>query len=351
MILYEDNGNAFSNFDPLLGQWVPDAVYSNDFTFSRDVISAYSTWSSKAGKFSYQLGLRGEYTNRSIKQITLDEEYDYRKFSLFPSVHLTRELGKNQQLQASFSRRINRPGRNVLNPFPQYIDNQTIVTGNPEVRPELTGSWELNYQKQVKIGMISLETFYRQSNDLISSVLELDEDGIFYMTSRNSNRSHSAGAEFMVNIQPVNWFRFMTSGSSYYYLLDDESLAADAEESTFTWNMNSNAIFLISPSTRLSLSGMYTGPSINVQGRTSGAFMLNGGFSQSFLGQKLSLSLGFRDILGTYKIKSTSSGDNFTFSSNIIPEQQVVTLTLTYNFNNFQRRMDQQESIDMNFIR
>jgi outer membrane receptor protein involved in Fe transport len=286
-----------------------------------------------------------------MKQITLDEEYDYKKFSLFPSVHLTREFTNNQQVQASYSRRINRPGRNVLNPFPQFIDNQTIVAGNPQVKPEFTGSWELNYQKQIKIGMVSLETFYRQSNDLISSVLEVNDEGIFYMTSKNSNRSHTAGAEYMVNIQPINWFRFMTSGSAYYYLLDDESIAAEAEKGTFTWNMNSNAIFLLSSSTRISLSGIYTGPSINIQGRTSGAFMLNGGLSQSFLSQKLSLSLGFRDILGTYKIKSVSSGDNFKFNTNIIPEQQVVTLTLTYNFNNFQRRVDQQESIDMNFIR
>jgi hypothetical protein len=67
--------------------------------------------------------------------------------------------------------------------------------------------------------------------------------------------------------------------------------------------------------------------------------------------QKLSLSLGVRDILGSYKIKTVSRDTNFEFYSNIFPEARVATLTVTYNFNNFQRRMDQQESIDMNFIR
>jgi hypothetical protein len=143
----------------------------------------------------------------------------------------------------------------------------------------------------------------------------------------------------------------MISGSGYYYLLDDETISTGVDESTFTWNMNSNLIFLFTPTTRFSLQGMYTGPSINIQGRTEGAFMLNAGLSQSLLKQKLNLSLGFRDILGSYKIKSTSSGDNFNVITIAIPEQRVLTLTATYNFNNYQRRTDQQESLDMNFIR
>ena len=347
----ETNGNEFSNYDHNGGTWVPDATYTNDFAFRRDVVSAYTIWSSQLGKFSYQVGLRGEYTDRNIDQITLDEQFDYEKFSFFPSFHLTRTLKENQQLQLSYSRRINRPDRNVLNPFPQFVDNQTIVKGNPEVRPEFTGSWELNYQKQVKIGFLSAETFYRQSNDLISSVIAVDEEGSVFMTSGNSDRSHSAGGEFMANMQPVNWLRFMVSGSVYYYLLDDESISEGADESTITWNTNSSVVFLLSPNTRISFSGIYNGPSINIQGRTSGAFMLNTGVSQSFMNQRLNLSLGVRDILGSYRIKTVSRDTNFEFSSNIMPEARVATLTVTYNFNNFQRRMDQQESLDMNFIR
>ena len=350
-LMTDSDKNDFSNYDHIAGDWVPDNIYSNEFAFSRDVWSGYATWSSGLGRFNYQLGLRGEYEYRTIDQITLGEEYNYDKISLFPTIHITRPMKNNQQLQLSYSRRINRPNWNVLNPFPQFIDDQTIAKGNPQVRPEYTGSWELNYQRQVKIGSFSAESFYRQSNDLISSIVTTDEEGALYLTSANANRSHSAGLEFMFNLQPVNWIRMMISGSGYYYLLDDETISTGVDESTFTWNMNSNLIFLFTPTTRFSLQGMYTGPSINIQGLTEGAFMLNAGLSQSLLKQKLNLSLGFRDILGSYKIKSTSSGDNFNVITIAIPEQRVLTLTATYNFNNYQRRTDQQESLDMNFIR
>jgi outer membrane receptor protein involved in Fe transport len=351
MVLTEENDNSFRNYNSIEGTWANDDEYSNRFTMNRNVHSLYTTFSSAIGKLSFQAGLRGEYVDRLLTQVTAGDVYNYEKFNIFPSAHITRTIKDNQQLQLSFSRRINRPGRNVLNPFPQFLDNQTIVKGNPEVRPEFTGSWELNYQRQIKIGSLSAETFYRQSNDLITNVVVVDEAGTAFMTSDNSDRSHSAGAEFMANLQPVNWFRVMGSGSVYYYLLDDSRLAADAEKSTVSWSMNTNLIFTATPSTRISLAGVYTGPSITVQGSTGGAFMLNGGVTQSMMKQKLTLSLGVRDILGTYKFKSTSSGENFNFITSIRPEHRVATLTVTYNFNNFQRRMDQQESMDMNFIR
>ena len=272
-IMSDSDNNSFRNFDHGSGTWLPDNLYSNEFSFNRDIWSVYTTWSSGLGKFNYQLGLRGEYEYRTIDQITLNEEYNYDKFSLFPTVNVTRPMKENQQVQLSYSRRINRPNWNMLNPFPQFIDEQTIAKGNPQVRPEYTGSWELNYQRQVKIGFLSAESFYRQSNDLITSVVIVDDEGTVFLTSGNANRSHSAGLEFMANLQPVKWLRFMVSGSSYYYLLDDDLQSPDTDESTFTWNMNSNFIFLFTPNTRFSLQGVYTGPSINPQGRTSGAFM------------------------------------------------------------------------------
>lgn len=351
MVLTEENDNNFRNYNSIEGTWAIDNEFSNRFTMNRNVHALYATFSSAAGKLSYQAGVRGEYVDRLLTQVTAGDVYNYEKFNLFPSAHITRTFKDNQQLQLSFSRRINRPGRNVLNPFPQFLDNQTIVKGNPEVRPEFTGSWELNYQRQIKTGLLSAETFYRQSNDLITSVVVVDETGTAFITSDNSDRSHSAGGEFMVNLQPVNWFRVMSSGSVYYYLLDDARLASDAESSTVSWRMNTSLIFTATPTTRISVAGVYNGPSITIQGRTNGAFMLNGGVTQSLMKQKLTLTLGVRDILGTYKIRSTSAGENFNFITSLRPEQRVATLTVTYNFNNFQRRTDQQESMDMNFIR
>lgn len=64
-----------------------------------------------------------------------------------------------------------------------------------------------------------------------------------------------------------------------------------------------------------------------------------------------SLTLGVRDILSTYRIQLESYGQGLEVITDLRPESPVLTLTLTYNLNNYQRRAQDQEAMDLNFIR
>lgn len=347
----EKTDNIFRNYNNATSEWEINAAFSNRYNYRNIINAVYTTWSGKFGKFSYQAGLRGEINNRLFDQITLDDQFNYDKFSLFPSGNITRTLPKDQQLQLSYSRRINRPGRNSLNPFPQFIDYQTVAKGNPYVRPEYVNSFEMSYQKRIKTGFMSVQGYYRNVNDIIAGIVESDSLGNITLTSRNANRSHSAGTELMGNFQLKKWFRMMLSGNVYYYKLQDKTTTSPVNKDAVTWTANSNLIFMITPNTIFSLTGRYTGPSITVQGSQSGNFMLNTGLNQTFLKKKASLSLGIQDLLGTYTIKSIQKSDNLVFNTEIKPERRVVTLTFTYNFNNFQRRSGAQDQLDMNILR
>ncbi len=107
----------------------------------------------------------------------------------------------------------------------------------------------------------------------------------------------------------------------------------------------------VNPSAEIfTLSAIYNGPSITLQGTQSATYMINGGIRQTFLKNKASLALSVRDIFKTFKIESIMSGEGYKTIANIIPEQQVVTMTFTYNFNNYRQRA-QNEQMDLNFIR
>ena len=347
----ETTDNIFRNYNNLTAMWETNALYTNMYEYNNYINSVYTTWSGKLGKFQYQGGIRAELNNRHFDQLTLDEQFAYDKFSLFPSGNITRTLPKDQQIQASYSRRINRPGRNSLNPFPQFIDYQTIAKGSPYIRPEYINSLEISYQKRIKTGFFSVQAYYRNVNDIITSIVSTDGSGNVTMTSANANRSHSAGTELMANMQLKKWFRFMTSGNLYYNKLIDKTMTPSVDKDAVTWNLNSNLVFMVTPATSFSVTGRYTGPSITVQGSQSGSFVMNIGLNQTVLKKKGSLSLGVQDILGTYRIKSTSETDNLVFNMNVRPEQRVVTLTFTYNFNNYKRRNGAQDQMDMNLLR
>jgi len=349
--LKENTNNIFRNYNNTSGEWETNSAYTNKYNYNNFINALYTTWSGKSGKFSYQGGLRAELNNRLFDQITLDEQFRYNKFSFFPSGNITLTLPKDQQLQLSYSRRINRPGRNSLNPFPQFIDYQTIAKGNPYLRPEYVNSFELSYQKKTKTGFLSAQAYYRKVNDIRAQIVSTDGSGNVILTSTNANMSHSAGTELMANLQLRKWFRLVTSGNIYYNKLVDKTMTPAVDKDAISWTLNTNMIFTVSTKTSFSLTGRYNSPSITVQGSQSGNFMLNLGLNQSVLKKKGSLSLGLQDVLGTYQFKTKSETDNLIFNMKVKPESRVMTLTFTYNFNNFQRRNGTQDQMDMNLVR
>ena len=122
------------------------------------------------------------------------------------------------------------------------------------------------------------------------------------------------------------------------------------DNSSFVWTTNFSSIFLPTKTTRLSLSAIYNGPSINLQGKQKATYMINLGIRQEIFKRKASLALSVRDLFATFKIENELNGEGYTTIVSIKPESRVATLTFTYNFNNYRQRA-QDESMDLNFIR
>ncbi len=349
-IMLEDNDHMLENYDFNLQEWIEDPFFTNHFSLNHGINAGYFTWGATLGKFNYQLGLRAEFTDRKIDQHATGDSYEYNRFSLFPSANITTTINEKIQLQMSYSRRINRPNRNQLNPFPQYADNQLIVQGNPDLKPEFIDSFEFGFQDQVKIGFLSAEAYYRRVSGLITNTITPDGDGVMYQQFINANKSHSAGSELMANIQPVPWMRIIASGNIYYYYLDDEMMYEENDNSSLMWTTNLSGIFLPTKTTRLSLSAIYNGPGINIQGTQKATYMINLGIRQEMFKRKASLALSVRDLFATFKYENELRGEGYTTIVSMKPESRVATITFTYNFNNFRQRV-QEESMDLNFIR
>lgn len=349
--LFRDYTNfRYQDIDEVTQEWVINPDFSNEFLLKRYIYAGYGIWSGKLSKFSYSLGLRGEYTDRMINQITLDEYDRTGLMSIFPSGSASMELPKDQSLQFSFSRRINRPAGMMLNPFPQYVDNQTIRVGNPDLAPEFIQSYELAYQKQTKLGLVTSQVYYRRVKDVSSFGMTLNESGQVILLPLNANRSHSTGLELTGNIMAAQWLRFMASSNLYYYVLQDESMLDNVANETVSWNARLNSMFMFGANTRFVVSANYTGPTVMLQGRMGGNFLLNLGLTQMFFKRQATLTLGVRDILKTGRTRLENYSEGLTVITEMFPEAPMVTLTFTYNLNNFQQRVEE-EQLDLNFIR
>ncbi len=351
LTLYHDQSDFnYSDFDEETAAWITNDLYSNDFLLLRDIYAAYGMWSGKIKKMNYTLGLRGEFTDQTLDQKTLEDQYHSTKLDVFPSGSASWELPKSQSLQFSFSRRITRPSGMELNPFPQFVDNATLRVGNPDLKPQYTQSFELSWQKQVKAGSVSAQGYYRRERDINSFGIELDEMNRTILKPVNANLSHSSGVELNGNLQAAKWIRLIANTNLYYYILQDPSMPDTLTNSNLTWSARVNGIFLMGANTRFVVTGNYTGPSIMLQGRLAGNFMLNLGLTQTMLKRQASLTLGVRDLLRTGRSKLDMYSQGVNVFTNIRTEAPMVTLTFTYNLNNYQQRVEE-EQMNLNFIR
>jgi outer membrane receptor protein involved in Fe transport len=332
-----DKGDyIFENYDPDRNEWIYDSTLSNTLDYLDAIQSLYGTFTGKLQKFGYQAGLRAEYDNRYINQITLEEAYRYEKMHFFPSFYVSYELPLKMQLQFSYSRRIERPDERDLNPFKEYMDNQNVRVGNPALIPEFTNSFELNYQLPFKKNFISLETFYRHTNNVITRYTVYDSvNNVFINTQQNADKDVSLGAELMANLALTRWWQFNLTGNLFRYTLSGENEGEYVTRNTISWGGNTNMTFKLKWDTRIQLTSMYRGPSVTLQGERKGFFFTNIAVRKDLFSKKLSITVNVRDIFRTAKNSFTSSGSNFYTFNEMRRESPVVMLMLSYRINNY----------------
>ena len=323
--------------------WVNNPLFSTSFDYSSNIQSLYSTFSHAGEGFSYQLGLRGEYTDRSISSVGVAATHKFNQYDFFPTLHFSQKLKNDFEFQASYSRRLNRPDARDLEPFRSYMDQYNIRVGNPDLKPEYTGSYDLTILKRIDKSFISLEGYYRNTQGLITRTQTLGADGIFINTMNNMNNDYSLGGEFMANFEIKPGFRIIGSATLYNYRLKGTVNGLAVDQSSTNFDSRLNLDMKLAKNTRLQLTGIYRGATASAQGTRDPMMFANAALKQDFLKNKLTATLQMQDIFGTMKFGGTSFGPGFQNQFKFQREPRVVQLTLSYKLNNFKNKPTRNE--------
>ncbi|MDX1943170.1 MAG: TonB-dependent receptor, partial [Saprospiraceae bacterium] len=119
----------------------------NDFLYDENIHAAYGIVGNKIKRFSYQFGVRAEWTDVKTTLVETREENPRKYSNLFPSVHFTYDLLHENAVQISYSRRVRRPVYNELSPYVTFSDNRNFFSGNPDLDPEFSNVFELGHIK------------------------------------------------------------------------------------------------------------------------------------------------------------------------------------------------------------
>jgi outer membrane receptor protein involved in Fe transport len=361
-----DNANFL--FDDLQGDYVYVAGFTDRYKFDDYVYAAYGTYSQSFAKWGYQVGLRAESSKYSGTLLDRDSTFgNSYPISLFPSTFLTYKVNDEDNLQLSYTRRINRPNFFQLIPFTDFSDSLNLSKGNPALLPEFANAVELSYQNILNRNHNLLTSvYYKRSTDLITryAYSEFDADLqriIGISTFQNANSSVAYGME--ITVKNIFWKMLeLTSNLNGYNsqlkLLGTENEQVNVEQ--FTWFIKENVSLKLKKNITFQVNGSYQsrtsfdtgggggggrggqsgggwggGPTSSAQGYSIPVWFVDASIRKDFWNKKASLTLNMQDIFRSRKSGSHTESTFFSQDTWRRRDPQLVRLNFSYRFGKF----------------
>ncbi|NRA49733.1 MAG: TonB-dependent receptor [Phaeodactylibacter sp.] len=316
-------------------EWENLPDFTNNFLFDEDVYAAYTSIGNKYGNFSFQAGLRAEYTEMITELVATDQINPREYFNLFPSVFFGYDFSDTgNAMQVSYSRRINRPSFWSLNPFFSFSDARNIFTGNPNLDPEFTDSYEVNYLKYWENASITAGVFYRHTTGVTERIQRVNSEGITFTQPENLATEDAYGLDFTFSFSPkdwwdidgnVNFFRSIISGVTE----SGEDLGADAI--TSFGRITSQITLWNELNTQIRFN--YRAPRNDPQGRDKSMYFMDLTLSKDILNKKGTLTFSVSDVFNTQRWRYTNEGPGFFSDGDFQWRARQALLTFSYRIN------------------
>jgi outer membrane receptor protein involved in Fe transport len=326
-------------------------IHPSQFEYDQDVYAAYLQGAQKFGDFEIQLGLRAEHTDTAARfAVTATDSTFGRTYTdVFPSAFVAYTPWLGGTFRVGYSRRINRPWPQQLNPFPTSDDPLNVRRGNPNLQPEYTDSFELTASQFLPFGMVSLTPFYRRTTNVIRPRFLFDTaTGISTFTQANLDVDDSYGTDVTLALRFGQQLQGFLSGSVYRSVTSAGSIETGLGTDALAYTLRGSLNGRIRDGLNAQLFGFWRSPMQSIDGRMSGFAMTSLGLRQQLMGEQATLGLRINDPFDIARFEYVSNRPDVSASGFRDPSLRRVDLTFTYTFGQVsqqQRRRRAQEDM------
>ncbi|KLT66158.1 outer membrane beta-barrel family protein [Pedobacter sp. BMA] len=330
---YVVTNNDFLSEQLINGTWQNDIGKSNKFIYKENINAAYVNFGKEWKVWQVQLGLRAEHTHSNGNSITENKEVDRSYLSLFPTAFVNQKITENHNIRYSYSRRVDRPNYQQLNPFVFYLDPLAVDQGNPYLKPQFTNNYEISYSYKEN----SLSLNYSDTRDMITQVSQQDDaTRVISVIRQNLGRFQNYSAAISVPVKIAKWWNFQNNFSVYYSKFNDPNLEGAAYSAgKVAFNVYSSSSFTLPKDFSFEINFWLNSPRISgVERTTVTQYAVNAGMQKTLVDKKLKLRLSMDDIFLTNYWAGSLVYQNVNMNVVNHYTSRRANLSISYNFGN-----------------
>ena len=321
-----------------------DRERSNDFDYTENINAAYINYNRPFKKFSLQIGVRAEQTvakgeshgmrNEAGALVAYDSSFERNYINLFPSAAISFAKGKDHQFNITFSRRIDRPAYQDLNPFEFKLDEYTYQKGNTELRPQYTNSFGVSHTYKYKL---TSALNYSHVTDVFTQLIDTAERSKSFITRKNLATQDIVSLNISYPLQ-LGWFNAFANLNTYYsHYKANFGAGRKIDLDVYAYNLYMQNSARLGKGWTLELGGWYSSPSI-WQGtfKSKAMWSVDGGVQKTILKGKGNIKASVSDIFQTMRWGAESNfAGQYLYSAGGWESRQF-KLNFTYRFGNTQ---------------
>ncbi len=329
--------NTFDFFrDTALNQPKFDPDRSSSFTYKENVNAAYVNYNRQLNeKWSIQAGLRAEQTNSEGKLTRAngtagpDDRVKRNYLNLFPSAAVSWNINQKHSLNLTYSRRIDRPTYQDLNPFENKLDELTYQRGNPFLRPQYTDNVELTH---TLLGMINTSVGYSNVSDYATEATDTTGSAT-YVQQKNLARQQIISFNIGSPLPIKPWWNGYVSLWGNTQIFNGMIGENKVEQTIYTYGAYMQQSFTLGKNYTAELSGWFNGPSVwGGTWRTKPQGALDLGIQKLIFQKRASIKASFTDMFFTAPWSATNKFGGVNLKAGGNWESRTFRLNFTWRF-------------------
>jgi len=288
--------NYFNKYDVAPGSHftIPDSLMINDFKYKEKLTAAYTQLNYSWQKWNFLAGLRMENYRYEAYSNTNKQKNTDNYTNWFPSASVSYEHDNNQY-RISYSKRIARPDYLSLNPYFEYLDAYSIQKGNPNLKPQMYHSFELNY---IFKNSFSFGLYGNVYNDGFINVVDYQEqENYTILYKSNASKGSRYGFSASIPYKIGKWWSMQYNVDAYLTSENSSIKNYTYKGKGHGYDINTYQRFTLPKSWLITWNGFIYGHKKTETGYRPMFFDFSTSVQKSFMADKIQVNAGCNNIL------------------------------------------------------